>query len=75
MYITVAQSRTTLLSKKVIAHEVVSIRAARGGDYAPLVIPLPKSIADAMKCDRGLKVHIYTDGERMYIEKLEEPEI
>ena len=46
-----------------------------GGEYAPLVIPLPKNVADAMKCEKGSKVHIYTDGERAYIEKLEEPKI
>jgi hypothetical protein len=47
----------------------------QGGEHAPLVIPLPKSLADAMKCEKGTKVHIYTDGERAYIEKLEEPKI
>ena len=66
---------TSLLSKKIVAHEVVTIRVARGGEYAPLVIPLPKSVADAMKCEKGTKVHIYTDGERLYVERLEEPKI
>jgi hypothetical protein len=28
---------------KIIAHEVVTIRVARGGEYAPLVIPFPAS--------------------------------
>jgi hypothetical protein len=28
-----------------------------------------------MKCEKGTKVHLYTDGERAYIEKLEEPKI
>ena len=63
------------MSKKVVAHEVVSIRVARGGEHAPLVIPLPKSVGDAAKCEKGIKVHIYTDGERIYIEKLEEPKL
>jgi antitoxin component of MazEF toxin-antitoxin module len=62
-------------SKKSVTHEVVTIRVARGGEHAPLVIRLPKSLADAMKCEKGTKVHIYTDGERAYIEKLEEPKI
>jgi hypothetical protein len=69
------QERSTLLSKKIMAHEVVTIRAARGGEYAPSVIPLPKSVSDAMKFEKGTKVHIYTDGERVYVEKLEEPKI
>jgi hypothetical protein len=69
------RAELTLLSKKIVAHEVVTIRVARGGEYAPLVIPLPKSVADAMKCEKGIKVHIYTDGERLYVERLEEPKI
>ena len=64
-----------IMSKKVIAHEVVTIRVARGGEYAPLVIPLPKPIAEVMKYVKGDQVRIYTDGERIYIEKLEDPEI
>lgn len=69
------RAELSLLSKKIVAHEVVTIRAARGGEYAPLVIPLPKNVADAMKYEKGNKVHIYTDGERAYIERLEEPKI
>ncbi|HKG86697.1 MAG TPA: hypothetical protein VKA95_00110 [Nitrososphaeraceae archaeon] len=64
-----------LLSRKIVANEVVTIRVARGGNYAPLVIPLPRSIADAMKCKRGIKVHIFTDGERGYFEKLPDPKL
>ena len=66
------QVKATLLSKKIIAHEVVTIRNARGGDYKPLVIPLPRSIADEVNFDKGVKVHIYTDGEQVYIKKLED---
>jgi hypothetical protein len=65
----------TMTDKKLKAHEVVTIRTARSGDYAPLVLPLPRSIADAIKCDKGDKVHIYTDGEKIYIERLEEPKL
>jgi hypothetical protein len=38
-------------------------------------IPFLNSVADAMKCEKGTKVHIYTDGESAYIEKLEEPKL
>jgi hypothetical protein len=31
------------------------------------------SVANA--CEKGTTVHIYTDGERAYIEKLEEPKL
>jgi hypothetical protein len=30
-------------------------------------------MADSMKCEKGIKVHIYTDEEGVYIERLEEP--
>ena len=59
----------------MIAHEVVTIRVARGGEFAPLVIPLPKDIAEVIKYEKGDQVWIYTDGERVYIEKLEDPEL
>ena len=75
MYINSEKNKNNVLSKKIIAHEVVTIRVARGGDYAPLVIPLPRSVADTVKYDKGIKVHIYTDGEQIYVKKLEDLKI
>lgn len=61
--------------KKVIAHDVVNVRTARSGEYPPLIISIPKKIADAVLLKKGESVRIYTDGERIYIDRFEEPEI
>lgn len=60
---------------KVLAHDVVNIRAARSGEFAPLIISIPKAIANAMKIKKGEKLRIYTDGQRIYIDRFEKPEI
>jgi hypothetical protein len=41
----------------------------RSGDYAPLIIPLPRSIADAIKVKKGDRLGIYTDGDRIYLDR------
>jgi hypothetical protein len=64
-----------VLSKKVLAHDVVTMRAARGGENAPLIISIPSSIVKAAKYKKGEKIQIYTDGERTYLERLAEPKI
>jgi hypothetical protein len=38
-----------VLSKKVLAHDVVTMRTARGGENAPLIISIPSSIVKAAK--------------------------
>jgi hypothetical protein len=60
---------------KVLAHDVVNIRAARSGDFAPLIISIPKPVASAMKIKKGDRLRIYTDGQRIYIDRFEEPKI
>ena len=60
---------------KVLAHDTVTIRTARSGKGAPLIMSLPKEIADAVKFKKGDKVRIYTDGQKVYIDKFEIPEI
>jgi hypothetical protein len=64
-----------ILSKKVLAHDVVTMRTARGGENAPLIISIPRSIAKAGKYKKGEKIQIYTDGARTYLERLAEPKI
>jgi hypothetical protein len=61
--------------KKVIAHDVVSVRPARSGDYAPMIISIPKKIVDVMKLRKSDQLRIYTDGERIYLDRLEAPTI
>jgi hypothetical protein len=66
---------SSMAGKKVLAYDVVSVRSARSGDYAPLIVPLPRSIADAMKVKKGNRLRIYTDGDRIYLDRFEEPQI
>lgn len=68
------QSNNQLLGK-VLAHDTITIRTARSGKGAPLIMSLPKEIADAMKFKKGDKVRIYTDGQKVYIDRFEIPEI
>jgi hypothetical protein len=60
---------------KVLAHDVVSIRAARSGEFAPLIISIPKTVATAMKVKKGDRLRIYTDGHKIYLDRFETPEI
>lgn len=63
---------------KVLAHDVVILRVARSGDataYLPMEISIPKSIVNAMKLKKGDRLRIFTDGNRIYVDKEKEPEI
>jgi hypothetical protein len=51
------------------------MRAARGGENAPLIISIPSVIVKAAKYKKGEKIQIYTDGERTYLERLAEPKL
>ena len=59
--------------KKVLAHDVVNVRPARSGDYPPMIVSIPKQIIDVMKLEKGEKMRIYTDGERIYLDRFELP--
>lgn len=59
--------------KKVLAHDVVNVRPARSGDYPPMIVSVPKKIVDIMKLKKGESLRIYTDGERIYLDRFEEP--
>ena len=61
--------------RKVIAHDVVNVRTARSGDYPPMIVTIPKKIVEAMKLKQGESLRIYTDGERIYLDRFEEPVI
>jgi hypothetical protein len=63
------------LSKKVLAHDVVGIRGAMGGDNPPLIVSIPREIATAAKLAKGDRMQIFTDGESVYLKKLEDPKI
>ena len=40
-----------------------------------ITVHLPKSIADAIKVKKGDRLRIYTDGDRIYLDRFEEPQI
>jgi hypothetical protein len=59
--------------KKVLAHDVVNVRPARSGDYPPMIVSIPKQIVDIMKLEKGDKLRVYTDGERIYLDRFKTP--
>lgn len=62
-------------AKKVLAHDVVTVRAARGGEDIPMVVSIPKPIANILKLKLKDKMRIYTDGEKIYLDRYQEPEL
>lgn len=68
-------NKMIILSKKVLAHDVVNIRGAMGGDNPPLIVSIPREIATAAKLAKGDRMQIFTDGESVYLKKLEDPKI
>jgi hypothetical protein len=60
---------------KVLAHDVVNVRAARSGDFSPLIVSIPKTVASSMKLRKGDRLRIYTDGQKIYLDRFEEPKI
>jgi bifunctional DNA-binding transcriptional regulator/antitoxin component of YhaV-PrlF toxin-antitoxin module len=51
------------------------VRAARSGDSTPIIVSIPKAVVDVMKIKKGDKLRIYTDGEKIYLDVFEKPEI
>jgi hypothetical protein len=66
---------TVPASRKVIAHDVIRARPARSGDSPPMIVTIPKKLVEAMKLKTGESLRIYTDGEKLYIDRFEEPTI
>jgi hypothetical protein len=61
--------------REVIAHDVVRIRGATGEENPPIIVSIPRPILNVVKMEKGDEARIYTDGRRIYLEKLEEPTI
>jgi hypothetical protein len=66
-------TQVLVTGKKVIAHDVINARPARSGDSPPMIITIPKKIVEAMKLKKGESLRIYTDGEKIYVDRFEEP--
>jgi hypothetical protein len=62
--------------RKILADDVVTVRRARAGTETPtLLVAIPKKIVNASKITKGIKLRIFTDGDRIYLEKLGEIKI
>ena len=68
-------SNIIMATKKVIAFAHSKIRAARGGDNPPMIVTIPKDVADKSGMKLGDDIQILTDGEKIVIRKVEIPEI
>ncbi|MFB5600767.1 MAG: hypothetical protein ACE5SW_11155 [Nitrososphaeraceae archaeon] len=64
-----------MITKKVIAYAYSKIRAARGGDNPPMIVTIPKVVAEKSGMRLGDNIQIVTDGEKIVIRKAEIPEI
>jgi bifunctional DNA-binding transcriptional regulator/antitoxin component of YhaV-PrlF toxin-antitoxin module len=52
---------------------VVNVRSAWSGEYPLMIVSIPKKIVDVMRLEKGEKLRIYTDGERIYLDRFEPP--
>jgi Antidote-toxin recognition MazE, bacterial antitoxin len=57
---------------KIIAHGTAFARPARTGDNVPIIITIPKDIVRAMKIKKGENLRLYTDGDKIYIDRFQE---
>ena len=60
-----------LLNEKKIVRSLVNVRAARGGDNPPMIITIPKNIANAFNLTLGETLDILTDGEKIVLKRTE----
>ena len=60
-----------LLNEKKIIRSLANVRAARGGDNPPMIITIPKNIANAFNLTLGETLDILTDGEKIVLKRTE----
>ena len=75
LYMELKTSNIIMATKKVIAYAHSKIRAARGGDNPPMIVTIPKEVAEKSGMKLGDDIQILTDGEKIVIRKTEVPEI
>ena len=49
----------------------MNVRAAKGGDNPPIIITIPKNIANAFNLTLGETLDILTDGEKIVLKRTE----
>jgi AbrB family looped-hinge helix DNA binding protein len=64
-----------MTTKKVIAYAHSKLRAARGGENPPMIVTIPKEVAEKAGLKIGDDVQILTDGEKIVVRKEEVPEL
>jgi AbrB family looped-hinge helix DNA binding protein len=57
--------------KKILAHDMISVRAGRGGDNPPIIITIPKTVATAFNLEIGEKLYVMTDGDKIILKRLD----
>lgn len=60
-----------LLNEKKIVRSLVNVRAAKGGENPPMIITIPKNIANAFNLELGETLDILTDGEKIVLKRTE----
>lgn len=68
-------SNTELTDGKMVVVEQVTIRAARSGKKPPLIVGIPRSVADKAKLEIGDTMLMFTDGDKVIITRPEMPKI
>ena len=68
-------SDTKLTDGKKVIVEQVTIRAARSGKNPPLIVSIPRSIADKAKLRIGDTMLMFTDGDKVIITRPEMPKL
>jgi AbrB family looped-hinge helix DNA binding protein len=75
LYMVINTNSIIMTTRKVIAYAHSKIRAARGGDNPPMIVTIPKEVAEKSGMKLGDNIQILTDGEKIVIRKTEIPEI
>jgi AbrB family looped-hinge helix DNA binding protein len=75
LYMEFNTSNIIMATRKVIAYAHSKIRAARGGNNPPMIVTIPKEVAEKSGMKLGDDIQILTDGEKIVIRKTEVPEI
>ena len=63
------------MTKKVTAHDIVTVRPATGKEDPPMIVSIPRHIAERMNLKLRDKLRIYTDDEKIYLDRYEEPKL
>ncbi len=75
IYKTISFDTTLTVDGKKVIVEQVTIRAARSGKNPPLIVSVPRNIADKAKLHIGDTMLMFTDGDKVIITRPEMPKV